>query len=122
MSSTIEFTLSSPCPAHRDAILSWVIEGSESPSAAAAAEHVKRCVACREFRDSLKMQRVLVNNQHQVSYNRQGVHRQPRRSYADVVAKALDTRNDRDLAHSMWSCAQVLLRSDSQVSRRVHHE
>src|SRR5678816_226735 len=104
MTSTIEFTLSSPCPAHRDAILSWVVEGSESSSAAAAAEHVKKCVACREFRDSLKTQRMLVKANAETLDRFQSIAFAPKKNFADWVGKQLLSKSDRALAHSLWYC------------------
>jgi hypothetical protein len=123
MTSTIEFTLSSPCPAHRDAILSWVVEGSESPSAVAAAEHVKKCVACREFRDSLKMQRALVSKaaaSHGFSPEISPSNSVP--DFHNWIETQLRRKGDRALAHQLWRIAIQLLKAEVSVARAIFTE
>jgi hypothetical protein len=123
MTSTIEFTLSSPCPAHRDAILSWIVEGSDSPAAAAAAEHVKKCVACREFRDSLKMQRALVSKaaaSHGFSPEIRLSNAIP--DFSDWIEIQLRRKGDRALAHQLWRIATQLLKAEVSVARAIFTE
>jgi len=123
MTSTIEFTLSSPCPAHRDAILSWVVEGSDSPAAAAAAEHVKKCVACREFRDSLKMQRVLVSRGITPAHSTSS--REPALVGADLISQIeleLRKRSEDAVALDLWRLAEWLFLLDPAAARGTFSE
>jgi hypothetical protein len=121
MSSVIEFPLTSPCPAHRDAILSWVVEGSESPAAAAAAEHVKKCVGCRGFRDSLKTQQALVKTTSSIlDTNSQSI--EPRADFKEWLVEELRGRSERQVARSVWRSANYLFLLDPIASQGMHDD
>jgi hypothetical protein len=123
MSSLIEFPLTSPCPAHRDAILSWVVEGSESGAVAVAAKHAKACNGCKQFRDSLKMQRSLVHKDviDAKAQESAGAIRHVR-DLTHWIDKELSKRSEAAVALDLWKVAESLLREDADVNRHTFSE
>jgi tetratricopeptide (TPR) repeat protein len=123
MSSVIEFPLTSPCPANRDAILSWVVEGSESPAAASARAHLNSCDGCKAFRDALKVQRALLSGAPNALTPRDEMKQlRVQQGIASWIDNELKSRRESSIAHEMWLCAESLLRLDLAVSRSVFTE
>lgn len=126
MSTAIEWSLGLPCPDQRDAIVASVVDGGPAPANAATTDHLRRCPACRAFRESLRTQRVLVRRiaeqKQQEEARKQARQRELRAGFREWVDEELKVRGERELARAMWNCAYAIFRLEPSVARGTHHE
>lgn len=125
MSTAIEWSLSLPCPDQRDAIVASVVDGGQASSGAATADHLRSCLACHAFRDSLRTQRLLLRHvaqEQQEEAEKLARQRQLRADIGEWVEQELKVRGEKDLARKLWRCGGAILRIDPDVSRHCFSE
>jgi len=125
MSSAIEWSLGLPCADQRDAIVASIVDPADTPSSAAAAEHLRRCPTCRAFRESLQTQQILVRKvaeQQLEEKKKRERQRKLRSEMTEWVDQELRVRGERELARLLWRLGTALLRIDPSVARQVFTE